>query len=269
RSVTNTSPRLSLEYKASNAVKLYTTASRGFKSGGYNIRANTTAFPSSSKPFGDEKLDSLELGAKMVLDEGRLELNTAVFHNKYKNVQLSVFTSYTQSNGQPGFFGDFTNAGKATVQGAEVEFLWMPTTAWRLSGNLAGIHAKYDEYIDRGVNVADQKKFSNTPKFQATVNVENNLPLAIGTLRSRLTLTHRTKVYPTTDLAESLSQDAYTLVNAGLIWEKDAKLSFFLQGSNLTNKAYKTDGYNIAALGVLDAYYGPPRTLTIGGTLKF
>ncbi|HEV6968408.1 TonB-dependent receptor, partial [Roseateles sp.] len=41
RSVTNTSPRLSLEYKASNAVKLYTTASRGFKSGGYNIRANT------------------------------------------------------------------------------------------------------------------------------------------------------------------------------------------------------------------------------------
>ncbi|MBW8848790.1 MAG: TonB-dependent receptor, partial [Burkholderiales bacterium] len=46
RSVTNTSPRLSLEYKASNAVKLYTTASRGFKSGGYNIRANTTAFPS-------------------------------------------------------------------------------------------------------------------------------------------------------------------------------------------------------------------------------
>jgi len=58
-------------------------------------------------------------------------------------------------------------------------------------------------------------------------------------------------------------------VNAGLIWEKDPKLSFFLQGSNLTNKAYKTDGYNIAALGVLDAFYGPPRTFTIGGTLKF
>ena len=30
RSVTNTSPRVSLEYKASNAIKLYTTASRGF-----------------------------------------------------------------------------------------------------------------------------------------------------------------------------------------------------------------------------------------------
>jgi iron complex outermembrane receptor protein len=269
RSVTNTSPRVSLEYKASKEIKLYTTASRGFKSGGYNIRANTVAFPSSSKPFEDEKLDSLEIGAKMILDGGRLELNTALFHNKYKNVQLSVFTSYTQANGQPGFFGDFTNAGKATVNGAEIEFLWTPSTAWRISGNLATLDAKYDEYIDRGVNVADQKKFSNTPKFQASLNLEHNLPLAVGTLRSRLGLSHRSKVYPTTDLAEALSQDAYTLVNAGLIWEKDSRLSFFLQGSNLTNKAYKTDGYNIAALGVLNAYYGPPRTFTLGGTYKF
>jgi iron complex outermembrane receptor protein len=269
RSVTNTSPRLSLEYRASQAVKLYTTASRGFKSGGYNIRANTLAFPASGRPFEDEKLDSLELGAKMVLDGGRLELNTALFHNKYKNVQLSVFTSYTQPNGQPGFFGDFTNAGQATLKGGEVEFLWMPTADWRISGHVAVLDAKYDEYIDRGVNVADQKKFTNTPKTQAGLNIEHSLKLAVGTLRSRLGVTHRTKVYPTTDLSEALAQDAYTLVNAGLIWEKDAKLSFFLQGSNLTDKAYKTDGYNIAALGVLNAYYGAPRTFTVGGTYKF
>jgi len=269
RSVTNTSPRLSLEYKASDAVKLYTTASRGFKSGGYNIRAQAVAVPRSAEPFQDEKLDSLEFGAKMVFDEGRVELNTALFHNKYKNVQLSVFTSYIGTNGQPAFFGDFTNAGKATINGAELEFAWRPTAAWRLSGNLAALNAKYDEYFDGGVNVASQKKFSNTPKFQAGLNIEHEAKLTMGTLRSRLGISHRSKVYPTTDLAEALAQDAYTLVNAGLIWEKDRKLSFFLQGSNLTNKAYKTDGYNIAALGVLDAFYGAPRTVTVGGTYKF
>lgn len=269
REVTNTSPRLSLEYKASKAVKLYTTASRGFKSGGYNIRANTLAFPSSGRPFEDEKLDSLEVGAKMVLDGGRLELNTALFHNKYKNVQLSVFTSYTTPAGQPGFFGDFTNAGKATLQGGEVEFLWVPASDWRISGHLAYLDAKYDEYIDRGVNVADQKKFTNTPRMQGGINIESTVALPVGLLRTRLGVTHRTKVYPTTDLSESLAQSAYTLVNAGLIWEKDAKLSFFVQGANLTDKAYKTDGYNIAALGVLNAYYGAPRTFTVGGTYKF
>jgi iron complex outermembrane receptor protein len=269
RSVTNTSPRLSVEYKASSALKLYTTLSRGFKSGGYNIRANTTAVPASGKPFEDESLDSLEIGAKTVLDGGRLELNTALFHNKYKNVQLSVFTSYTDASGKPNFFGDFTNAGKATLQGAEVEFLWMPTAEWRVSGNLSGIDAKYDEYMDKGVNVASAKKFTNTPKLQAALNVENVLPVAVGTLRSRVGLSYRSKVYPTTDLAESLAQTGYTLVNAGLIWEKDKHLSFFLQGANLGDKHYKTDGYNIPALGVLDAFYGPPRTYTIGGTYKF
>jgi iron complex outermembrane receptor protein len=205
----------------------------------------------------------------MVLADGRLELNTAVFHNKYKNVQLSVFTSYTTASGQPGFFGDFTNAGKATLNGGEVEFLWLPTADWRISGHVAYLDAKYDEYIDRGVNVADQKKFTNTPKTQVGLNIENATKLPVGTLRSRLGATYRSKVYPTTDLSETLAQSAYTLVNAGLIWEKDARLSFFLQGANLTNKAYKTDGYNIAALGVLNAYYGAPRTFTIGGTYKF
>ncbi|MFG6463477.1 TonB-dependent receptor [Roseateles sp. DXS20W] len=269
REVTNTSPRLSLEYKASKEIKLYTTASRGFKSGGYNIRANTLAFPSSGRPFEDEKLDSLEVGAKMVLDGGRLELNTALFHNKYKNVQLSVFTSYTTPAGQPGFFGDFTNAGKATLQGGEVEFLWVPASDWRISGHLAYLDAKYDEYIDRGVNVASQKKFTNTPRVQGGINIESTVALPVGLLRTRLGVTHRSKVYPTTDLSESLAQPAYTLVNAGLILEKDAKLSFFVQGANLTDKAYKTDGYNIAALGVLNAYYGAPRTFTVGGTYKF
>jgi iron complex outermembrane receptor protein len=111
---------------------------------------------------------------------------------------------------------------------------------------------------------------ASTPKFQAALNVEHytRLPMG-GVLRSRLSVSHRSKVYPTTDLSEALAQDAYTLVGAGLIWEKDAKLSFFLQGSNLTDKAYKTDGYNIAGLGVLNAYYGAPRTFSIGGTYKF
>ncbi len=279
-SVSNTSPRVSLEYKASNAVKLYTTASRGFKSGGYNIRANTLIFPKSDQPFLDERLDSLELGAKAVLDGGRLELNAALFYNKYKNMQLSVFTSYKLANGASGFFGDMLNAGRATVRGGELEFLWAPNAEWRISGHLAGLNARYDEYIDsksgQPVNIASVMKFTNTPKLQAGLNIERATPVAIGTLRARLGLSYRSKVYPSMlppDNAgqnnEALAQGAYGLVNAGLIWEKDKKLSFFLQGSNLADRAYRTDGYDIAALGVLDAFYGPPRTFTVGGTYKF
>jgi len=268
RKVHNTAPKLSMDYKLSDSTNLYATASRGFKSGGYNVRANA-ANPLTLRPFEDEELDSIELGSKMVLDGGRLELNAAVFHNKYKNVQLSVFSTVV-INGAPTFLGDFTNAGKATVQGAELEFAWRPDAAWTFSGNLAALHAVYDEYMDKGVNVADTKKFSNAPKFQGNLNVEHlSKPAFGGLLRARLSLSYRSKVYPTTDLNEVIAQTGYSLVNAGLIWEKDKRLSFSLQGSNLGNKAYRTDGYNIPALGILSGYYGAPRTVSVGGSYKF
>ncbi|MCH7344579.1 TonB-dependent receptor [Pelomonas sp. CA6] len=268
--VSNTAPKLALDYKLSGSTNLYATASRGFKSGGYNIRANVASVPDSAKPFKDEVLDSYELGAKMVLDQGRLEINTALFHNNYKNVQLSVFSSYTQPNGQPGFFGDFTNAGRATVDGGELEFVWRPHAAWTLSGNIAAVRAKYKEYLDRGVNVADQKKFSNTPKLQGALNLENRSAMPFGgTLRTRLGLSYRSKVYPTTDLNEILAQPGYALLSAGVIWDRDAHWSFALQGSNLTDKAYRTDGYNIPVLGVLSGYYGPPRQVTASASYRF
>jgi iron complex outermembrane receptor protein len=269
RKVSNTSPKLSLDYALSDSTNIYATLSRGFKSGGYNIRANVAAVPASAKPFEDEILDSLELGAKMVLDGGKLELNTAVFHNNYKNVQLSVFTSFTQANGQPGFFGDFTNAGKAHVNGLEVEFVWRPVQAWTLRGNASWLDAKYKEFFDRGVNVASQKKFSNTPKFSAALNIENRMPVAVGEVLTRLGVSYRTKVYPTTDLSEDIAQDSYALINAGITWQRDKQLSFSLQGTNLTDKAYRTDGYNIPALGVLTGYYGPPRQLMLTASYRF
>ncbi len=268
RKVSNTSPKLSLDYALSDSTNLYATVSRGFKSGGYNIRANTAAVPASGRPFEDEILDSFELGAKMQF--GTLELNTAAFFNKYKNVQLSIFTAFTQPNGQQGFFGDFTNAGKADVSGLEVEFIWRPTSSWQLRGNAAYIDAKYKEYIDRGVNVADQKKFSNTPKFSAAFDVEHRAGLgSMGELRSRLGVSYRSKVYPTTDLSEVIAQPGYALVNAGLIWQVNKQLSYSLQGTNLGDKAYRTDGYNIPALGVLSGFYGPPRSFSFSVGYKF
>ena len=268
--VSNTAPKLALDYKLSASTNLYASASRGFKSGGYNVRANVAAVPDSAKPFKDEVLDSYELGAKLVLDQGRLELNSAVFHNNYKNVQLSVFTSYTQANGQPGFFGDFTNAGRASVDGAELEMVWRPASAWLISGHVAATHAQYKDYLDRGVNVADQKKFTNTPKWAGALSVEHRFtPLFGGLLRARLGLAYRSKVYPTTDLSEALAQSGYSLWSAGLIWERDRHWSFALQGSNLGDKRYRTDGYNIPALGVLSGYYGAPRQLTASASYRF
>ena len=113
---------------------VYGLATRGFKSGGYNIRAQATAVPRSAEPFDDEEVDSFEVGTKMALLRPDACSSTwPYFHNKYKDIQLSVFTAY-DSNGdgtEDAFFGDFTNAGKGTVNGFEAR---IPVAADRATG---------------------------------------------------------------------------------------------------------------------------------------
>ncbi len=265
----NISPRVSLQYKASETSNYYASFSTGFKSGGYNIRANTAAVPESSHPFLPEKLQTIEVGNKSEFADGALALNTALFYTRYRDIQLSVFTSYTLPDGSQGFFGDFTNAGRAHAAGAEFEFAWRPTEHWLLNGNLAALHTQYDDYESGGMNIAAQEKFVDAPNASAGFNLEYHEAVSFGgDLRARLSYRYQTKVFPTTDLSRAIAQGPYGLLGASLIWDKDANWSFALQGSNLTNKSYRTDGYNVPALGILTGFYGPPRLVFASVTYK-
>ncbi|NDK38634.1 TonB-dependent receptor [Pseudoxanthomonas gei] len=266
----NLSPKISLDYQVTDDILVYGLASRGFKSGGYNIRANTTAVPRSGEPFDDESVDSFEVGSKMAFFDQRLFLNLAAFHNVYKDIQLSVFTSYTLPNNTQSFFGDFTNAGKGTVNGVEVEYQWLPTRNWLISGNLAWLDAKYDEFITSGVNVAKSQHFTNAPEFSGAFNVEYRTDLANGgNLSARVGYSYQAEVWPTTDLSPLIRQDGYGLLGAGIIWKVNDAWQLSLQGSNLADEEYRTTGYNIAAYGVLTGFYGPPRQYTLTARYDF
>jgi iron complex outermembrane receptor protein len=267
----NVSPKISLDYQVTPDIMVYGLASRGFKSGGYNIRANTTAVPRSGEPFDDEVVDSFEVGSKMALLDQTLFLNLAAFHNQYKDIQLSVFTQFIDANGNPQFFGDFTNAGKGTVNGVEVEYQWLPTANWLISGNLAWLDAEYDEFITGGVNVADSQRFTNAPEFSGALSVEWRTGLANGgNLSARVGYSYQSEVWPTTDLSPLIRQEGYGLVNAGVIWKVNDAWSLSLQGSNLADEEYRTTGYNLqTALGVHTGFYGPPREYSLTARYDF
>jgi Outer membrane receptor proteins, mostly Fe transport len=266
----NVSPKVSLDWSVSNQIKLYASYSEGFHSGGFNIRANCVAVPASCRPINDEKVQSYELGSKMTFLDDRLMFNTAAFHNVYSNIQLSVFSSYTLPNGSQGFFGDFTNAGKGHIDGLEEEFAWKPTEAWTLSGNFAYLHTRYTQYLSRGVNIADQQKFTNAPKWSGGMALENTHELANGgNLTARINYTYQSMVYPETTLSPLIAQGAYGLWNAGLIWQVSQPWTLSLQGTNLANKSYRTTGYNISALGIVTGFYGAPRMVTLSARYTF
>ncbi len=271
----NTSPKLSLDYQFTPEAMVYGSFSRGFKSGGYNIRAQATAVPRSAEPFKDEQVDTIEFGGKFSMLDDSLFMNFALFHNKYKDIQLSVFTAY-DSNGDgtdDAFFGDFTNAGKGTAKGVEFEYQWLPSEHWLISGNLAYLKTKYDEYLYRGINIANQQEFTNAPERSGALNVEYNTPLDDGNLGFRVGYNYQSRVVATTEVtsvADPITQGGYGLLNAGVIWRTGKNWMFSLQGTNLADREYRTTGYNInAALGVLTGFYGPPRQYTLTARYSF
>lgn len=265
----NFSPKVSLDFKLSDEVLLYALASRGFKSGGFNIRAQATAVPRSRLPFDDETVTTFEIGAKNAFLDDRLFVNLAYFNSDYKDIQLSVFTAVPGSN-PPIFFGDFANAGKGTVKGVELEYQALLSQNFSLQGNFAWLDAEYDQFITNNVNVAGNQRFTNAPERSAAITALHTLPLASGgNLSTRVSYSYQSEVYPTTDLSEAIKQPGYGLVSAGLIWQTDGAWRFALEGANLADKAYRTTGYNIPALGILTGFYGAPRTYSLTATYDF
>ncbi len=264
----NLSPRLALDYTFDDGAMAYALLARGFKSGGYNMRANTIDVPRSADLIEDEQLDSIEVGSKLALLDERLFLNLALFHNKYDDIQLTVGTTY-DSNGDglhDRVFADYFNAGDASVSGMEAEFQWLPTPHWLLSGHLAWLDAQYDRFIDRGVDTASSRHFVNAPEYSGSLNVEYRRPVDAGSLSFRGSWSYETETMHTTD-NRLFRQGAYGLFNAGIIWHLDDRLSFSLQGTNLTDKAYRTGSGS--TFEVPTAIYGAPRQVSLSARYEF
>src|SRR5690606_25758692 len=83
----DTSIMLSADYQLTPDVMAYARFSQGFKSGGFNGRANSAAEATEYQP---ETADSYEIGVKATTWDNRLRFNLAVFQTNYDNFQARV-----------------------------------------------------------------------------------------------------------------------------------------------------------------------------------
>ncbi|MEK6375081.1 MAG: TonB-dependent receptor [Acidobacteriota bacterium] len=270
-------PKFGVDHKFNEDVMGYVSVSRGFKSGGFNVRAQATVFPRSAEPFDDEVLDVGEIGLKSKLADGQVILNSAVFYGKYKDIQVSTFTAYDSNNDgvEDAFFGNFLNAGNATMKGVEVEFdASSHAVDWlAVNGFLSYLDMTPDEILDENRDgFVDTQVITNAPKFTGGLHLNFDFPLHGGLLTASVGGAHRGNSILTNEGGQypgrpgqpllPISQKAYTLYDAWVSWlSPDAKWRFAVNGKNLTDKGYVTNGYNIPTLGILTGSYGAPRTV--------
>jgi iron complex outermembrane recepter protein len=140
-------PRLALNFKASDDILLFASATRGFKSGGWNARGTSLQ---TLLPFGAEKVWSYDAGFKSEWLDNRLRFNVTGFYMDVKDFQVpSAFLNPT--NGALTFitrnFADMEN------KGVEVEFQAVPVEGLTIFANFGIQDAKYK--IDQNAPLVD------------------------------------------------------------------------------------------------------------------
>ncbi|ACT57826.1 TonB-dependent receptor [Hirschia baltica] len=141
-------PKVAMEYKATDNSLLYASYNRGFRSGGYNFRLTDPAvflqlnqtINNGNYYFDKETLDSFEVGYKYESNDGRVLLNSAVFFNQAEDMQREINVS------SPTGVSQFIyNTADAEMKGLELEGRFAVTDNFLITGNVGYIDAKYTD----------------------------------------------------------------------------------------------------------------------------
>ena len=281
------SPMISLDYQASDDVFLYARASKGFKSGGFNGRANN---PGEEQPYAPETAVSYEAGAKTQMFDNRVRANFTVFMNDYQDFQARVGRSVTSPT-QPIPAIDFAvlNAGKLKISGAELELAAAPIEGLSLNAEVGYLKAEYEEFNEQRAATLPATGFVTldrswqTPAFSPEltarlaaayeVNLGDNGSVTLGTqarYRSEMALAVDNANLATRARFPGMWQDSYWLHDAQIVWQNtDKTLSAGLYGKNLADELYRTDAQEFSSVGgIRTVYYGAPRTFMFTVTMK-
>lgn len=246
-------PTLTVDYAASDDVRLYGRLANGFKSGGFNGRANSAPDVSA---FDPETVWTAEFGAKTTVADGKLQANYAVFFSKYEDFQARV----SVGDGIDFRF-PVLNAAELDIKGAEVEALWIPTDALQFAAQIGWLDAEYGKGGFSGSDgVADEPAFA--PEWTARFAGTYTAHLAGGaTLSFSADANYRDAMWLSVDNVVPLSEQDYWVFN-GLVRFGSGSERWALSAGikNATDERYKVEGQEFRSVGnIQTAYYGDPR----------
>lgn len=237
-------PRVSIDWKPSENILAYATASRGYKSGGFD----EFAFPSRS--YNPEYVWNYEVGLKASTADRRLSGNLSAFIMDYSNLQQSVLGL------DPGEITFRTiNSAKAKIKGIEAELEASPMDGLRFNGSVAYLDTRYDGlrtadpvYPELGVRDLTGNQLAGAPKWQFNVGGDYKFP--VGDWQGRLNASYSWNSKTPLDIYNNpgFSQDSVGVLSGSVsMADPSGNWEVTAFSTNLTNELYTT---NVAAADV-------------------
>ncbi|MEY2909573.1 MAG: Pesticin receptor precursor [Pseudomonadota bacterium] len=245
-------PKVGITYNLENGIA-YASYTEGFRSGGFNGRATSAG---NAGPYDPELVESIELGFKTSWFDNTLQFNAALFSTDYKDKQEDVVL--------PGTDGAVTltlvqNAAGATMDGLEIETVWLPTAGLTLTANIGYLDAEYDQYSVPGPdgNLVDKSGFDLRKAPELTYSVGANWEVEVASdvfvvtnvnyrYRDDYAVNASSNGGPKHYSVDPLMQDGFGLLDASINLETENwRLSIF--GKNLTDESYMYHVLDVAA----------------------
>lgn len=258
KSHTDFSPSATAAFDITADINAYLRVAKGYKTGGYNVRAST--IQRFEEGFGPESLLSYELGIKSDLLDRRLRVNAAVFLSNYKDIQLGMSDPTDPSR------TDILNAGKATVKGIELDVSARLSERLGAAASYGFLDADYDEALNvAGQDVSDQFAFIRSPKHSLSTSLDYTIAATpLGELAAVVGYRFQTRQFAqTTNSARHVIGD-HGLLDARLTLDRIpigfGNLRLALWGRNLTDKNYYVDVMTFGPSLPPAAIFGAPRS---------
>ena len=193
------SPKVGLTYRPAGHIQVYAHWTRGFRSGGYNLR--NTHPDIGPGPTDEEQVDNYELGFKSTLWR-RARLSGAVFYSQVEDMQRQVYLDLPDG----GFAQVIRNTADTDIFGVELEGSFALTPDLMLLASMGYIDTEYQEvrFDLNADNMVDERDKDLAPPRAPTWTYSLGLlhSLDIGSrfrLASRVNYAYRDKDYNTDD----------------------------------------------------------------------
>ena len=229
------SPKLGAAYYISDGANVYGHWTRGFRSGGYNLRNLIPINIESPGPYDEETVDSFEAGFKVTKDRGRLY--GAVFYNLIDDMQRELNFPIPDGIAQV-----IRNTADVKMLGFELDGLVAIADNLLLLGSVGYVNpeytkVKYDLNLDRSIDENDEAlELPRAAKWTYSVGLTHDTGTASwGRMTSRINYAYRDKSYFTDDNRGYILEQ--NILDAGVdIIPANGRFSIGLYGKNLLNE---------------------------------